>query len=49
MTEPERRGRRLPWHTPAERMLEGIPGVVSATIEGERHSVYEVRVWYEPT
>jgi hypothetical protein len=40
---------RLTWRKSAERLLEGIPGVVSATIEGSREAVREVRVWYEPT
>ncbi len=45
----ERRGPSLPWNESAELLLETVPGVVSATIEGSRHSVSEVRVWYEPT
>lgn len=49
MSESERRSPHLSWHESAELLLESVPGVVSATIEGERHSVSEVRVWYEPT
>jgi len=45
----ERRSLGLPWHEFAELLLQGVPGVVSATIEGGQHSVSEVRVWYEPT
>jgi hypothetical protein len=37
------------WRKSAERLLEAIPGVVSATIEGSRDAVSAVRVWYEPT
>lgn len=48
-SQPERPVLRLPWHDTAEAMLERIPGVVSAAIEGLPHSVSEVRVWYEPT
>ena len=40
---------RIPWRESAERLLERIPGIVSATIEGTQHSVFRVRVWYEPT
>ena len=48
-SEPERLSPRLSWRESAERLLEGVPGVVSATIEGTQHSVSGVRVWYEPT
>ena len=37
------------WNEVAEQLLESIPGVVSATVEGSREWVSEVRVWYEPT
>jgi len=40
---------RLHWHDTAEALLENIPGVVSATIQGPPDDVAEVRVWYEPT
>lgn len=42
-------GPPLPRNESAELLLETVPGVVSATVEGSRHSVSEVRVWYEPT
>ena len=45
----EHRSLGLPWHEFAELLLQGVAGVVSATIEGSQHSVSEVRVWYEPT
>lgn len=48
-SESKLRSLRLPWHESAELLLESVPGVISATIEGEQHSVSEVRVWYEPT
>jgi hypothetical protein len=40
---------RSPWHKSAESLVESIPGMISATIEGSRKWVSEVRVWYEPT
>jgi hypothetical protein len=46
---PDRQAERLPWEESAERLLESVPGVVSAAIEGTQYSVSEVRVWYEPT
>jgi hypothetical protein len=49
LSESERREVRLPWHESARLLLESIPGVISATIEGPREAVSEVRVWYEPT
>jgi hypothetical protein len=39
---------RRTWCESAERLLERIPGVVSARIEGSRDWVTAVRVWYEP-
>lgn len=49
MTESALSGVRLPWHRSAELLLESVPGVVCATIEGRRGSVAAVKVWYEPS
>src|SRR5437868_4907507 len=45
----EPKGGAPPWNEAAERLLEALPGVVSARIEGTRDWVTDVRVWYEPT
>ena len=46
--ESEHQSLRLSWRDSAQRLLESVPGAVSATIEGTQHSVSGVRVWYEP-
>ena len=45
MMEPDP---RPTWRESAELLLERIPGVVSASIEGSRDWVTAVRIWYEP-
>ena len=40
---------RPTWRESAELLLERIPGVVSATIEGSHDWVTAVRIWYEST
>lgn len=47
--DSEHPGPQPSWRESAETLLEKIPGVVSARVQGAREAVSEVRVWYEPT
>lgn len=47
-TDAKNAAGRPPWNASVEALLETIPGVVTARIEGTRDWVTEVRVWYEP-